>query len=155
MRISKLSVGAAVALAAVSFAGSALAQEAEASGEVGMTLPGAGGGPKAQASAGESDHEQMIGHFAIGYLGARTVPLMGISGAPPNITAGANDQQAPVIGLRYWLDQGMGLDVGLGFLSTGGSTKSGNTTTDKAGVNAVLVHAGVPLALSGSKHFSF
>jgi hypothetical protein len=132
-----------------------MAQDAEASGEVGMTLPGAGAGPKAQGTQGESDHDQVIGRFAVGYLGARTVPMMGIAGAPPNITVGANDQQAPVIGLRYWLDQGMGLDAGIGFLSTGGSTKAGNTSTDKAGVNAVLIHAGVPLALSGSKHFSF
>ncbi|MBK7578637.1 MAG: hypothetical protein IPI67_00390 [Myxococcales bacterium] len=154
MRISKLNVGAAVVLATVSFAGSALAQDAEASGEVGMTLPGATG-PKAGAATGESDHDQMIGHFAIGYLGARAVPIMDIAGGAGNPTPVLGTVQAPVIGLRYWLDQGMGLDVGLGFFSSGGSTKNGNTTTDKAGINAVLVHAGVPLALSGSKHFSF
>jgi hypothetical protein len=149
MRISKLSVGAAVVLATVSFAASALAQEAGASGEVGMTLPG--GGPKAQATEGETDHDQMVGRFAVGYLGARSVPMAGLAGT----TLVAADQQAPVIGMRYWLDQGMGLDVGLGFLSTSGSTKSGNVSSDKAGVNAVLLHAGVPLALANHKHFSW
>jgi len=157
MRISKLSVGAAVVLTAVSFAGSALAQEGEAAagGEVGMTLPGAGAGPKAQGTPGESDHDQMIGHFGVGYLGARSVPIANTTIAGGNPTFGIGSVQAPVIGLRYWLDQGMGLDAGIGFYSSGGSTKSGNTSQDKAGINAALVHAGVPLALSGSKHFSF
>ena len=147
MRISKLSIGAAVVVAAVSFAGSAMAQEGEASagGEVGMTLPGAGPGPQAKASAGESDHDQVIGRFGVGYMGAHLVPL-----------ADNPDQLAPVIGLRYWLDQGMGLDVGLGVLNKGGSTKNdpGNTVEDAA-IIAGIVHAGVPLALAGGKHFSF
>lgn len=156
MRISKLSVGAAVVVAAVSFAGSALAQDAEASGEVGMTLPGAGGGPKAQGTAGESDHEAMIGHFAVGYMGRFQVPLAG--GGPPGPPP-IQYVSAPAVGMRYWLDQGMGIDIGLGLLSTGGSDSYNNgnqtVTNDEAGINAGLLHAGLPLALASSKHFTF
>jgi hypothetical protein len=155
MRISKLSVGAAVVLAGVSLAGSALAQDAEggatAGGEVGMTLPGAAG-PKAQAAAGESDHEQFIGHFAVGYLGARTAYIH------PGVAASQNSGSvdAPVIGIRYWLDQMIGLDAGIGFSNQSGSNKDDpGTTTDDAALTAVIVHAGVPLALGGGKHFSF
>lgn len=151
MRMSKLSVGAAVVVATVSFAGGALAQEGEAgaSADVGMTLPG--GAPKAKATEGETDHDQMVGRFAVGYLGARTVPILPNPFDPASLDA----HQAPVIGLRYWLDQGLGLDAGLGFLSTSGSRKQGNNSTDKSGVNAVLIHAGVPLALANHKHMSF
>ena len=151
MRMSKLSVGAAVVVATVSFAGGALAQEGEAgaSADVGMTLPG--GAPKAKATEGETDHDQMVGRFAVGYLGARSVPIGGLNGT--QLALGV--EEAPVIGLRYWLDQGLGLDAGLGFRSTSGSSKNGNTSTDKAGVNAVLIHAGVPLALANHKHMSF
>lgn len=156
MRISKLSVGAAVVVAAVSFAGSALAQDAEASGEVGMTLPGAGGGPKAQGTAGESDHEAMIGHFAVGYMGRFQIPLAG--GGPPGPPP-IQYVSAPAVGMRYWLDQGMGIDIGLGLLSTGGSDSYNNgnqtVTNDEAGINAGLLHAGLPLALASSKHFTF
>lgn len=155
MRFSKLSVGAAVVMAGVCLAGSAFAQEAEAGGEVGMTLPGAAPGGQARATEGESDHDQMIGRFAVGYLGARSVPIAQtqITGTAVDFSIGA--VQAPVIGIRYWLDQSMGLDAGIGFYSSSGSTKSGNTSVDKAGINAVLVHAGVPFSLASEKHFSF
>jgi hypothetical protein len=155
MRISKLSVGAAVVLAGVSLAGSAFAQDAEggatAGGEVGMTLPGAAG-PKAQATTGDTDHEQMIGHFAVGYMGARTVYIMPGQGGAQN--SGTID--APVIGVRYWLDTMLGIDAGIGFSNDSGSHKDDpGSTVDDAALTGFLVHAGVPLALAGGKHFSF
>lgn len=156
MRISKLSVAAAVMVATVAAAGSAFAQEAGASagGEVGMTLPG--GAPKAKAAEGETDHDQMVGRLAVGYMGRYAVPLaQGNDGAAPAV----GTVSAPAVGIRYWLDQGMGLDVGLGLLSTGGSNSYNNgantQSNDEAGVNAALVHAGLPLALASSKHFTF
>jgi hypothetical protein len=146
-RISKLSVGAAVIVTGVLFAGSAMAQEAAAGGtaggEVGMTLPGAGGGPKAEAAAGDSDHDMMIGHFGVGYLGRTTIPLDG------------GDLQAPIVGLRYWLDEMIGIDAGLGFFNDGGKSTANNVSTDFASRLGFAVHAGVPLALAGGKHFSF
>lgn len=159
MRISKLGVGAAVVLAGVSLAGSAFAQAAEGGastgGEVGMTLPGAAG-PKAQAAAGDTDHEQMIGHFGVGYLGAQTARIHSGSAGTTN----SGSVTAPVIGLRYWLDTMLGLDIGLGFSNDTGSSKDEvpgqpAQSQDDAALTGVIVHAGVPLALAGSKHFSF
>lgn len=145
MRFSKLGFGAAVVMAGVCLAGSAFAQEAEAGGEVGMTLPGAAPAGQARATEGDSDHDQMIGRFAVGYMGAYQVPL-----------ADVGDQTAPAIGLRYWLDQMMGLDVGIGFYNAGGSTTDDpGSTVDDAAIVAVLIHGGVPLHLGGGKHFSF
>jgi hypothetical protein len=150
--MKKLGVGAAVVVATVAFAGSALAQEAGAStgGEVGMTLPGANA-PAAAATQGESDHDGVVGRFGVGYLGASSVAFGHGGGAPPDV----NFLSAPVIGLRYWIDQMIGLDAGLGFSNTGGSFNNGTTTTDDASATAVLIHAGLPLSLAGDGHFSF
>lgn len=144
--MNKRVLGAAVVVATVAFAGGALAQEAGAStgGDVGMTLPGAGA-PAAAATQGESDHDAVVGRFGIGYLGAQTVPL-----------ADTGPVTAPVIGLRYWIDQMIGIDAGLGFFNDGGSdTPAGGQSTDIASRTAVLIHAGLPLSLTSSKHFSF
>ena len=108
----------------------ATAQPAPA--QTGMTLPGAVPDP-----AG-SDHALVAGHFGVGYMGLRGLAFGGAAGT----------QDAPVVGVRYWLDQGMGIDAGLGLRFSGGS----------AGVpsyNIAIAHFGVPLALAGSKHFSF
>lgn len=139
--MNKLGLGAAVVVATVAFAGGALAQEA--GGEVGMTLPGANA-PAAAATQGESDHDAVVGRFGVGYLGAQAVPL-----------ADNGDVNAPVVGLRYWIDQMIGIDAGLGFFNNGGSETANNQTVDDASITAVLVHAGLPLSLAGGEHWSF
>jgi hypothetical protein len=153
--MNKRVLGAAVVVATVAFAGGALAQEAggaaSTSGDVGMTLPGAGA-PAAAATQGESDHDAVVGRFGVGYLGSRSVAFPdGAPGAVPGI----GSVQAPVVGLRYWIDQMIGLDAGIGFSTTSGSTNNGTTTTDDAARTGVMIHAGLPLALAGSGHFSF
>lgn len=100
--------------------------------------------PSAAPAAGDSDHSQMVGRLAVGYMGTQTMPL-GLGGT---VTA-------PVIGARYWLSNMLGLDIGLGFLWSTGSTQTGNTETDKADVTAFILHGGVPLNLADSGHFSF
>lgn len=147
-RISKLGFGAAVVVAGVSVAGVAAAQEAEgqaaAGGEVGMTLPGAGA-PKAGAAQGESDHDAVIGTFGVGYMGRYQIPLID-----------NGNLSAPAVGVRYWLDQMIGIDAGVGFFSDGGSNKDDpGQTEDLAGRTAFLIHAGVPLSLASEKHFAF
>jgi hypothetical protein len=81
------------------------------------------------------------------------------SGGPSQALLTPEDVTAPVIGIRYWLGGSIGLDLGLGFSSTSGSQDSNiagaSTSVDEAGTTAVLIHAGVPLALAGSRHFSF
>jgi hypothetical protein len=137
----------------------AAAQEAnaEAGGEVGMALPGAA--PTAGAAQGESDHDTMIGRLAVGYLGRDAVPLGGGQVAPggPGITF----VQAPIIGIRYWIDQMLGLDIGVGFFTEGGSSEfdpgggAPSQSDDVAGRTAFAIHGGIPLSLASDGHFSF
>jgi hypothetical protein len=120
----------------------------------GMGLPG----PQAAAVAGDSDHDMMVGSFALGYLGRRSVPYgTGDGAGGPGPTA---ETQAPIIGARYWISPLLGIDAGLGFSMLGdGKTRAevpGQTTeADLAPVTAFMFHAGVPLALSNTGHFSF
>ncbi|MEI9953749.1 MAG: hypothetical protein WDO74_33415 [Pseudomonadota bacterium] len=111
--------------------------------QTGMTLPGATPEPAADAT----DHALVVRHFGIGYMGRRTINI-NPTGTPPTV-------DAPIIGVRYWLDPLIGIDAGLGLLFSGGSTKTGDTSTDLQGYTVFMLHGGVPLALAGSKHFSF
>lgn len=120
-------------------------------------------GGAAEAVATGSDHDQMVGSFAVGYLGRRTVAFgtgsaLGAGGIARDVA------QAPVIGIRFWATPLLGIDAGVGFaLIDAGkieddSTIAGVTTAteaDLAPLTAFIFHAGVPLALSNTGHFSF
>lgn len=134
--------GAAVVL----LAGGALAQEANAqastNGGVGVSLPGA------TAPAADSDHSQMVGRFAVGYLGRQNIDVGATPGDRLTLVA-------PVVGVRYWLDNMIGIDAGLGLNFSSGSTEVAGTSNDKAGVTVVMFHGGVPINLADAGHFSF
>lgn len=153
----KLSVAASAAVACVMTAGLASAQEANASasGQAGMALPGAA--PQAAATTGDSDHDQVVGRVGIGYLGRRGVPLANGAPATPQDAVPTEIVNAPVVGVRYWIDQMIGIDVGLGVGMDGGSTTidPGGTSNDLRGRTAFLIHGGVPLSLASAGHFSF
>lgn len=147
-RMFKVGVSSAALVGAMALSGSAAAQgmslEADTEGGGGMGLPG---GAPARAAAGDSDHDAMIGRLGFGYMGRFQIPFPG------------GDLSAPAIGIRYWIDQMIGLDLGLGLISTAVSSKNINgpvtTTVDDASVFGTIIHAGVPLSLASGRHFSF
>jgi hypothetical protein len=99
---------------------------------------------------GGTDHSRVVGTFGIGYMGFRD---LGANAFTPALIA-------PVIGMRYWLDQGLGFDAGIGFATSGGDTEidtgMGMTTTvDNPGPLVFVLHGGLPLALADSEHFVF
>ena len=167
----KLARGAIAGSVVMLVASTALAQEDAEDGEVGMALPSATPAKAGAVQVG-ADHDAMVGRLAVGFLGRRDM-LLGNGGIPnlPVGDPGCNSRvvggqpacvvQAPVIGIRYWIDQMIGIDGGVGFVMTSGSV----TTTpgpgqppvsaDEAGITAFIVHAGVPLSLASSGHFSF
>ena len=165
-------VGCLVGLAGVLFTSSAFAQAADAapaaaapepppqpapapaadasastsgSAQVGMALPGAA--PQAAAVAGSSDHDSVVGRLAVGYLGRNGVPVgMGVA-----VTV----IPTPVIGVRYWLSDMLGIDAGLGFGLTSGSATVMGMSADAPGWHLFMIHGGVPLSLASAGHFSF
>jgi hypothetical protein len=107
----------------------------------------------ARTTIGPTDHSRFVGDFAIGFLGIQSINIAAPGGAPPTTV------NAPVIGGRYWLDEGMGIDAGLGFAFASASTtvENGDTTTDTDNPQptAFILHGGVPFALADSQYFVF
>jgi hypothetical protein len=107
----------------------------------------------------DPDHEGVVGHFGVGYLGVSQLPIA--AGAPTGAggTLTRDNVNAPVIGVRYWLNRGLGLDLGVGFGITSGSTQvvAGGTdrSTDSPSRLGFALHGGVPLAFAHGKHYSF
>lgn len=104
---------------------------------------------------GISDHEKVVGKFGVMYFGVTQQPIG--TGAPNNV--GRGSVQTPVIGVRYWMKERLGLDLGLGFnfFSSSKSVEQNNTQVDVDGP-AVLsfgVHGGLPLAFAYGKHYKF
>jgi hypothetical protein len=114
-----------------------------------------------EEETGESDHARVVGHLGVGYLGAIAVPV-GIATAIPGVgvgTPGAAERTitAPVIGIRFWLSELIGLDIGIGFgytstVATSGAAGTSMTLTDENGF-AFGLHAGLPLAIYHNKHY--
>jgi hypothetical protein len=163
--------GIAGAVAAVAFlaGGTVMAQEASASASVSTGLPRA-------TATGDTDHDMFVGSFGVGYFGVRAVPMA----MNPEVTEGggviamdaaAGAVDAPVIGVRYWFDEGMGVDFGLGIRKWSGKAKwtmfervPGDPNAaprefsfeqDAVSQTGILVHAGLPIALSKQKHYVF
>ncbi len=137
----------------------ASAQEAGGQANVGMSLPGA---TPAGAAPGASDHDRVVGRLAVGYLGRATVGAGSLSiadGAPPadNPEGYAVVGLAPVVGVRYWISSLLGLDAGIGLALIGGSLDetAPDAATDLDSFTGFMFHAGVPLALASSGHFTF
>jgi hypothetical protein len=135
----------------------------QAQGQVGVAAQPAPAAPAAPPAAaqGTSDHDAVVGRLAVGYMGRRSMRL-GIDIAPPSNVwpTGSVPIDAPVIGVRYWVHEMVGIDAGIGFLITSGESTltPGATpavTNDEAGITAFILHAGVPLSLTSAQHFSF
>jgi hypothetical protein len=103
------------------------------------------------------DHERFVGRFGVGYFGVSQLPIAtgpGGGGAPA-----AGNVNAPVIGVRWWLQPNLGIDMGIGIGFSTGSTEvangGGTTSVDKPSLFGMAVHGGVPLAFAHGRHYSF
>ncbi len=118
---------------------------------------GTGAAPEAKKDDGITDHEKVVGKFGVGYLGLTQLPL----GAGPALGVTRTLLDAPVIGVRYWLMERMGIDGGLGFAFFGGSSEispgpgGGTQTTDLPAGFGLGFHAGLPIAFAYGKHYKF
>jgi len=110
----------------------------------------------AKKDDGITDHEKVVGKFGVMYFGVTQQPIG--QGAPAAVQQGT--VQMPMIGVRYWLQERLGLDLGIGFnfLSSSRATVANGqpeTTTDGPAVVALGLHGGVPLAFAYGKHYKF
>jgi hypothetical protein len=163
MKRTVLTLGAVVpvVLGVASFAASAEAQEAK----VGVVPAQSTAATPVTAKVEDDspDHERFIGHLAVGYMGISQIPI-GTAAPAPNgggvTDPGAGTVTAPILGVRYWLKRGLGIDAGLGmgYQSGGVTTVNGNQTTTTSNNNnafAFALHGGVPIALAEGHHYVF
>ncbi len=112
------------------------------------------------------DHDRMVGHVGVTYFNitalpiANPIPVAGASApqpAPGGVTG--STVSAPVVGVRYWLKPGIGIDAGLGLGIGGGSqeavSSSTDTKVDKTGTVGFALHGGLPIALYRGHHYTF
>lgn len=103
--------------------------------------------------SGDGAHADMVGRFGIGFFGVTDLPICLDGGCDNGAVS------APALGLRYWLDETLGIEGALGFGSTGGTqTIEGNGGMDEnldADTLGILLHGAVPVALAFSDNFVF
>jgi hypothetical protein len=111
----------------------------------------------AEPAPGDTDHASVVGRFGVGFFGVLSVPVMGCAGAGCTDVTGS--VSAPTIGIRYWLQPGMGIEAALGIGIQSGSsetvTAAGATTVDDPSFTAFALHGGLPLVFAESQHFAF
>ena len=99
-----------------------------------------------------SDHQRVVGRLAVGYLGVNSVPVHSF-GDDPDATI-----SAPTLGIRYWFNEGLGLDAGLGLgLDTaGGTSTTQSTEADLPGSSlfAFALHVGLPISAWSTGHYN-
>jgi hypothetical protein len=152
----------AVALGGATFATSAQAQDAKVG--VAPAQSTAATPIAAKVEDDSPDHERFIGHFAVGYFGISQIPIATATPAPAGggitgYSATGTNVTSPIIGIRYWLSRGIGVDagIGIGYSNGGTTTVAGNTTTTVSNPSAFgfALHGGVPFALAEGHHYVF
>jgi hypothetical protein len=121
--------------------------------------------PEAEAdkrAEGETDHDRVIGRFGVTYFDIASLPIANpILGGAGTLTS--STIAAPVVGIRYWLQRNLGIDVGVGLGFAGGSQESvttnagvtTDTTIDKLSTTGFAFHGGLPIAFAHGRHYSF
>jgi hypothetical protein len=169
MRNRAFIVAAHAAILLLGLSARAYAQDAQAGGSVSTstppivtstapaTLPAGGGTAAVKVDDNTPDHDRFIGRFAVGYFGVSQIPIA--AGGPVNGAVAQGNVNAPVVGVRYWINRMIGIDGGLGLGVAGGSIEAVNggttVTTDKPSAFGLVLHGGVPIALAHGKHYTF
>jgi hypothetical protein len=98
----------------------------------------------------------MVGRLAVGYFGVTQVGA-GSGGTDADEPLYAVVGSAPVIGVRYWISQTLGLDIGVGLGILGSDATAGDPEMDfdRGSFTGFNLHGGVPLALASADHFTF
>jgi hypothetical protein len=115
--------------------------------------------PSTQVAAERPDHERFVGRIGVTYFDIASLPIANpvAGGGPASITG--STVSAPVVGVRYWLQRNLGIDVGVGLGFAGGSREAivggVDTTVDKTSTTGVAIHGGLPIAFFHGRHYTF
>jgi len=98
-----------------------------------------------------SDHDRIVGHMAVGF--------MGVLGVPYGMPDSQAQVDAPTVGIRYWLDPSVAIEIGLGlgFTVSGSESFAPGTTdieTGKTGEFGLVLHGGLPISAWDVGHYN-
>lgn len=140
---------------------------ADTGGDVGASADTGGDSSDSSPSSspsGEGAHADVVGKFGIGFFGVIDVPIcLGGGGGGCDAVIQNGDPAvvgAPTIGLRYWLNETIGIEAALGIASSSGTqtiTPTGGIVDENLDVSTfgLVLHGAVPIALAYSGNFVF
>ena len=116
------------------------------------------GGDEPSGPEPETDHDAVVGSIGVTFFNTTNVnisPVVPSAPGAPDLEQSRVGLRTTFIGIRYWLSEGIGLDVGLGL-------GFGDLATNADGMLAggldsqlaIGVHAGLPVSLKAMKHFN-
>jgi hypothetical protein len=115
--------------------------------------------PPPEMPAERSDHARFVGHFGVTYFDIASLPIANpVTNVGPGGITGST-VSAPVVGVRYWFQRSLGIDVGVGLGLAGGSREAivggVDTTVDKTSTTGFALHGGLPIAFFHGRHYAF
>lgn len=105
----------------------------------------------------DTDHAAVVGSVGFTFLGVQNVTIspVGLADGYPTLGEDRLGIRAPMVGIRTWFSESIGLDVGLG-LGVGDLAVNGNGDLIGGldGQFAIGIHAGLPVSVKAVKHFN-
>ncbi len=110
-------------------------------------------------TSGPTDHSVVVGHMGLRYFGSTDMPALSFTGG---MAAQGGTQALHTIGMRYWLNNSLGLEAGLGIgFSSGSNTRTvqsgGNTmqqSSDNPNFFGLGLQVALPIMVAEAKHLS-
>ncbi|QQR90011.1 MAG: hypothetical protein IPJ88_17950 [Myxococcales bacterium] len=107
-----------------------------------------------------SDHLSVVGRVGLGYFGFQRIPFARFEGTAQGVALDpADDLIAPTLGFRYWVNPSLGVEAGMALQFSSGQKEVAIdrtiSDTNDPSTWGVGLHAGLPLALSYSRHYKF
>lgn len=110
-------------------------------------------------TSGPTDHSVVVGHLGLRYFGSADMPALSFTGG---MATQGGTQAINTIGGRYWLNNNLGLEAGIGIgFSSGSNTRTvqsgGNTmqqSSDNPNFFGLGLQVGLPIMVAEAKHLA-
>lgn len=110
-------------------------------------------------TSGPTDHSVVVGHLGLRYFGSADMPALSFTGG---MASQGGSQAVHTVGARYWLNNSLGIEAGLGIGFTSGSNtrtvQSGGNTMQQSSDNpnffGLGLQVGLPIMIAEAKHLA-
>lgn len=110
-------------------------------------------------TSGPTDHSVVVGHLGLRYFGTDSMPALSFTGGMVGTNA---TQNLHTVGARYWLNNSIGIEAGIGIGFASGSTTlttptmmgSQTNSSDTPNFFGIGLQVGLPIMLAEAKHLA-